>query len=336
MKRICFFSSDARPLYKKDIFRVLALPSGYTIQFRYQIKYVDLDMDKLSSYKNQICIIFFTSGNTTQNPDKLTNTSIREGIIEDIVKDDDTGLVLFFLKLKSFKDFVLGSNLDSKLPPFKFAVELEGAEGKIKQWHEIISDIKGSFPHQLMYKFNFTKYNSKKEIEPKFNNTDFQSYYLFEDENSYTLHVAFYDTTSADENIYQSIKFEQNGELLKINAPQVIEIGAFKDNKSFNVFTNSLNSNNSFTYLNFNSNNNDSKSSKEEMYNVEIQIQINKNKKRSRDFAMYSILAAISLGFGKVVTEKISIDGVFNLKLTIFIILINYINSSIKNNGKQT
>jgi hypothetical protein len=320
MKKICFFSSDSRPLYKKDVFRVMALPSGYLIHFRYQFKYVDLDIVKLDSYINQKCMLFFSSGNSLENPNKLVNISLRGGVLEDIKKNDDTGLIHFYLKLNDYKEFVIGPDQVNKLPPNKFVSEIEGTDGRLKQWHEIISDIKGSFENQLMYKFNFTKNDSTEEIVPIINKTESESYYKFEDESSYSLNIAFYDTSNPNENIYQSIKFDQNGELLKINAPSIIEIGALKDNKSFNVFTNSLNSNNSFTYLNINSNVKDSNNPENELYNVEIQIQIEKNKRRALSFATFSILAAISVGFGKIITDKIDINGAFNGKLAIALV----------------
>ena len=37
---IALFSSDARDLYKADVFRALALPAGYVLHFRYPQKYV--------------------------------------------------------------------------------------------------------------------------------------------------------------------------------------------------------------------------------------------------------------------------------------------------------
>ena len=40
MKVICAFSSDSRPLYIADIYRVLALPEDYIVRFRYKKKYV--------------------------------------------------------------------------------------------------------------------------------------------------------------------------------------------------------------------------------------------------------------------------------------------------------
>jgi hypothetical protein len=232
-------------------------------------------------------MLFFSSGNNLENSIKIFNMSLREGIIEDIKKNDDTGLIHFYLKLGDYRDFVIGPNQLDKLPKNKFAAEIEGSEGEIKQWHEIVSNIKGSFRDQLMYKINFTKNNSSQEITPVFNKTESQSYYQLEDESSYALNIAFYDTSDPSENKYQSIKIEQDGELLKINAPSIIEVGALRDNKSFNVYTNSLNSNNSFTYLDINSNNKDSINSDDERYNVEIQIQINKNKNRSLKFAFF-------------------------------------------------
>ena len=105
MKKICFFSSDSRPLYKKDVFRVMALPNGYTIHFRYRFTHLGLDLDKIDDLKAQKCVIFFSCGNDLKNPKPRINYSLREAIIEDIKKNDDTGLVHFYLKLQDFKEF---------------------------------------------------------------------------------------------------------------------------------------------------------------------------------------------------------------------------------------
>jgi len=294
----------------------MALPNGYTIHFRYRFTHLGLDLDKIDDLKAQKCVIFFSCGNDLKNPKPRINYSLREAIIEDIKKNDDTGLVHFYLKLQDFKEFEIQPNQESIIPPIKFASELEVLEKKPMQWHEIINNIKESFKDQLMYKFNFTEKDSNKEIAPKFDIAKSVSYYSLEDESSYSLNIAFYDTSDPNENKYQNIQFEQSGELLKINAPSTIEIGALRDNISYNVYTNSMNFNNTFTFLNFTSRTTNSAKTIEENYNVPIQVQIKKNRIRSFEFAGYSVLALISAGLGKMIADKIDINGVFNLKLT--------------------
>ena len=110
-------------------------------------------------------------------------------------KNDDTGLIHFYLKLKDFKDYEIQLNQESISPPVKFATELDLIDGKAKQWHEIIDSIKGSFKDLLMYKFNFTEDKYQTEIEPKFDIAKSESFYLLEDESSYSLNIAFYDTS---------------------------------------------------------------------------------------------------------------------------------------------
>ena len=77
-----------------------------------------------------------------------------------------------------------------------------------------------------------------------------------------------------------------------------------------------MNFNNTFTFLNFTSRTTNSAKTIEENYNVPIQVQIKKNRIRSFEFAGYSVLALISAGLGKMIADKIDINGVFNLKLT--------------------
>jgi len=78
MKSYAFFSSDARELYKIDIFRSLSLPNNHVIKLRYIEDYISDDiLDKLSSIKNSEGILFFSSGNKLDEPKekrKIINT----------------------------------------------------------------------------------------------------------------------------------------------------------------------------------------------------------------------------------------------------------------------
>ena len=44
-KYVFLFSSDQRPVYKEDNLKILCYPSGYTIHFRYDEKYVQKDLN---------------------------------------------------------------------------------------------------------------------------------------------------------------------------------------------------------------------------------------------------------------------------------------------------
>lgn len=64
MKTIGFFSSDARMLYKVDIFRVLSLPKQSVIHFRYDAKYVAKGIiDDIKKYIGKVGVVFYRIGN---------------------------------------------------------------------------------------------------------------------------------------------------------------------------------------------------------------------------------------------------------------------------------
>ena len=59
---IGFFSSDARPLYKEDVYRTLALPEKSIIHFRYNQKYVqDGIVSNINDYIGKLGVIFFVT-----------------------------------------------------------------------------------------------------------------------------------------------------------------------------------------------------------------------------------------------------------------------------------
>ena len=54
MEKIILFSSDARDLYKEDVFKAICLPKGYVIHFRYAKEYVDDNLLKnLDQYEKE-------------------------------------------------------------------------------------------------------------------------------------------------------------------------------------------------------------------------------------------------------------------------------------------
>jgi hypothetical protein len=87
-KFLGFFSSDARPLYTEDIYRVLALPQKSIIHFRYDQKYVADDIiTNLQSLVGNEGVVFFLTGNDlSKNPEEriISTHSIRKIIIKKI------------------------------------------------------------------------------------------------------------------------------------------------------------------------------------------------------------------------------------------------------------
>lgn len=106
-KTVILFSSDATDLYKGDIFRILALPEEYTIQFRYERKYVlENFRDNPTNLVNRKAIVFFLSGNDLKKAAeerKLIQHPIRCCTIREAFLDEGTDQIILILKLASKK-----------------------------------------------------------------------------------------------------------------------------------------------------------------------------------------------------------------------------------------
>jgi hypothetical protein len=327
MKKLCFFSSDARPLYKNDVFRAMSYPDNYVIHFRYLEKYIDGDAMKLLGKEG---IIFFTMGNDLNIPNDqkiITNVSIREVIVHGIEKADDTGQVHFYLKLKNFKTVTIDNNPPNIMPPSKFVTELNLIDGPIVKWHQVIDTIKDSFKNQLFYKFKIIDKKVNKSIDPEYDKIEKQSFYKLSDEKSYALEMGFYDTEPGTSDDYHSLRImPMDTDLVKVVAPANIDLETRRDNRVYSIFTRTLSSSNSFTYINFETLKKTSSAVPPDpqltsVIDTTLKIEVKKNVSRTLKFAFFSILAAIALGYGKILSDKIDINGTFDGMLTLQFIL---------------
>jgi hypothetical protein len=322
MKKICFFSSDARPLYKKDVFRAISYPKDYIIHFRYQAQHVNRDLSQLNGKAG---IIFFSMGNDLsieESKRNIHNASIREVTVHSVESADDTGLIHFYLKLGEFKIVALATNPPDIMPPNKFVTELEILEAPVAKWHQIIDLVKPSFPNQLFYKFQLMQKNGTKPLIPLYNEIEKQSFYKLSDETSYALEMAFYDTEPSNSNNYHGLRVTpMNETLVKVVAPSSIDLEARRDNRVYSMFTQTLGSSNSFTYINFETLVKSAVPTDSvtvtPTIDTTLKIEVEKNLNRTFAFALYSILAAFALGYGKILSDKVDLDGLFDWGLTL-------------------
>ncbi len=105
---IALFSSDARELYKADVYRALSLPTGYVLHFRYPTQYVQHEiLTDLASLVNKEGVIFYVSGNNPAIPREqrqISLYSIRSVVIRDVVLDQNIGSIHLYLEMKDFID----------------------------------------------------------------------------------------------------------------------------------------------------------------------------------------------------------------------------------------
>jgi hypothetical protein len=326
MNRFCFFSSDARPLYKQDVFRAMSYPKGYVIHFRYQEKYV---VGNPNDIKNKEGVIFFSMGNNLNTPEPqrvITHVSVREVKVQEVEIAEDTGQIHFYLELGNFKMLQIeAANSPAIMPPHKFVTELKLNDAPIAQWYQVVDSIKTSFPSQLFYKFQIRDKEDNSLINPLFEEVEKQSYYKLSDEKSYALDMAFYDTELNSSNNYHGLKIEaMDGGLIQLVVPETINLDARKDNRVYSMFTKTASSKNAFTYINFStllksiSNNAQSPSTAESsVIDTTLKIKVEKSLYRSIAFAGYTILAASVLVYSKLLSDKVDLNGSFSWTLAL-------------------
>lgn len=312
-KLICFFSSDARPLYKRDVFRSLSYPDEFVIHFRYKPEYVGVEYSKI---KDKLGAIFLTVGNDLSKPEdqrQIRNVFIREVKVVDAYHELDTNLVHFYLQLGGFKGSKLNTSLASKLPT-KFVAEHEVVAGTTMQWHEVIQLIRGSFPNELFYKFKIKLNNDNRDLKIYYDRSERQSFYEMPDEGSYKLEMAFYDTESGSSDNYHSMRIRSmNEQILTVSSPDLIKIEARYDNRTFTVITKSISTAIIYTYLHFEAiaetNVAANLTAAATQVDTVLKIRIVKNRRRLLRFGLWSIVAAISLGYAKLISDKMDLNG---------------------------
>jgi len=147
---IALFSSDARELYKVDVYRAAALPAGYILHFRYQRKYIQPELlSRIGSLRGARGIVFFVSGNDLSKPSDeqtLAFHSLRTVIVRDVDEDLTINTFHFYLELADFVDSTIhAGTAASLLPPKAFVSEITVDEGPNKQWLDRVTQLSPKF-----------------------------------------------------------------------------------------------------------------------------------------------------------------------------------------------
>lgn len=294
MKNICAFSSDARELYKADIFRVLSLPENSIIHFRYSKKYVDGNfLHNINSIINKNCYILFTTNNDlskNENIGSIRNIPIRKAIINNALCHKDTDLIHIFLKLKNFINVTIDSNNPTeKLPPNKFLSELECTELQVSNnWLARINEVKTFFPSLQFYQL--TGISDESGNYQKISETDCKkiSYYKLKTQRRYYLNMSFSNENKCNSNLL--IKEKSN--LISINSNGKICFQGRYDNENIAFATNSISTPEVTIFLSFNQ----EKDSKIiDGYNFQIEIRLQQWLRKIFIFGFLSSIVVITL-----------------------------------------
>jgi len=194
---IALYSSDATILYKADVFRAMALPSGYTMQFRYEKKYLAPQFhDKYESLKHKTGVIFFIAGNdvTKKISDRvLTRYSIRRCKIIDVFEDGTTKLVILIIELDSFVDCELDESIrHTEQSPLYFVSALSPHKQQARQWYDQVKKIESHFPGVLFFTIS-ELLSEGTVIKPAYDSRRRLSLFKIKEEANYTLKCSCYD-----------------------------------------------------------------------------------------------------------------------------------------------
>lgn len=301
-KIIALFSSDAHPLYKADVFRALALPTGYTLQFRYKKYYLNQDIltrlgTRTDSLVNQDGCIFFVSGNDQTVPKaerQLVSCSIREVKIIDVYDDPKTEQVLFLLGMGDFVDYKIHEDEESGPNFGKYVSDITVAKGIKNSWINRIDAIKNSFPDQLFFNINEVR-KSGEAVSPAYSAIERGGYFSVDEESTYQLPISFYDLRDGS----SKLKVENLSDSLTLYSPQDFSVNAPQDTQTFSINTASLIRDNQVAFVRL------GEKDSIDIYNVELKFLIERGPWKPWVFGVLTTLAAFGLLCGQLFSKKV-------------------------------
>jgi hypothetical protein len=319
---IALFSSDARDLYKADVYRALALPKGYVLHFRYPQKYIQPEiLMNLESVVNQHGVIFYVSGNDTSiAPDQrqLTLYSIRSVVIKDIVPDPNIGSVHFYLEMRNFADVTphAGTNR-SILPPTLFVSKISVEEGPNNEWINRVDAVRAHFTSLPFFLLESVRQGAR-HLSPAYSEPDKASSYHLHDESDYQVNIVTYDPTMGT----TGLTVENGSTDITLAIPVGHRIGAQSDAQPYKLQTHSLPRQKVASYSRFLGVNYATTAPPAPGgpdYRVMLEWTVQKKWTKVWQFGGLSILASLGLGLAKLATDDLAtfkvsyINGLFAL-----------------------
>ena len=294
MNTICAFSSDSRELYKADIYRVLSLPKGHTVHFRYKRKYVDDNFLETDARLNDKKVaIFFTHGNNL-NTDNHTfkHFSIRWATIVKTNISNYTDVFHVYMKLENFCNLSIDSeNPIEKQPSKKFFSTLNCTEGNNENnWQARISVIKEFFPKMTFFhvKGILNEYGHGRPLI--YNNEQNSCHYNLTHGNRYILRLSVANPDSSD----TKIEISDSSEEITINCINPLETSVQFDDHDIPISVKTLQVMKQSSLLEFKptrKNNSGNEYIPLGEYSTNIELALNLNIKRPLVFGLFSTMA---------------------------------------------
>lgn len=203
MKAICAFSSDSRTLYKADIYRVLSLPKGGVVHFRYKNKYVadELLNSKTSLEGKKVAIFFTRTEKSGLRPGKNENISVRWASVFSIVKSSETDVFHIYMKLGDFCNISVHAGVPELAPPTKFLSFLDIQEhAESNNWHGRVLAIKDYLPSLTYFQLK-SIVSDGSDVRLKHHGESRSSFYRLRYGSRYILRVGLANPDGSDTKI---------------------------------------------------------------------------------------------------------------------------------------
>lgn len=317
---IGFIGSNFRNLYVEDIYRLIALPEGYVIHYRYQDKYIDKDLlSKLKDVKNEQGIVFYyynpkySKGyiGTIKDCKEEIIFPIRKVIIRDIDVNDEIGQVNFFLELKEFVEIDLyRPNELIEFPKNKgsFVFELVIPKTTKISWLSKVEVIKDYFKDIKFFHIKDILGKEKRSIT--YDEYEKRTSITLMDESTYVFEILTYDKTEGESQI--NIINDEN----YININDRLEKGTKVNSKKLTVETRPIDFKKNSTRLEFND------ETESNQFSVNISVKIKKKLIKSVYFGIMSAIVLFGFQF-----STLYIRGLLSYKSVIVLLVISSIIS---------
>lgn len=244
-KALIFIGSNYRSLYVEDIYRVLALPKKFVIQYRYQLEHIDKHLlDDLESKKNTSGVIYYSYDPNNEYQGTIENCTekvflpIRKVVIRSIEKNEEMGQINFYLELGDFIDSNLkisDSNTEQK-NVFEACIKI-----KKVTWRSKIEEVEAYFAENVKF-FHVAKIKGYK-YEMNYSFIEKRTNIELKEDSSYTITFLTYDKSEGK----GAIKIETDKSHINLN--DTLEKGAKINSKKVTFDTKSIDFKRDRTYI---------------------------------------------------------------------------------------
>jgi hypothetical protein len=288
--QILFFSSDATQLYQADIFRCLAAPDCFTIQFRYTKMRVQPEIWRDSKkIQGRPGIVIFVAGNDQKlqvEERKLQFYPIRFCTVKDAFFDPDTEQMIVILALGLFIDCKFDAN---EGPPKYWLTLGREADHSALSWVASVRRLQSHFPNVVFFRLKAVLAKSE-VVHPRYLEDYRISCFDLEEEGDYSIECLYYDPAGKG---LLPISIKSDSDRIQFSNTFAFGAGADLDRRPLHVKTGLLTSRSARAFTTFSCSSNDC--SDDPNY-LQVLWRINRYKWKDWGFALCVLPAAVGLG----------------------------------------